>query len=174
MSEKKCTLTDAELRDAVQKWVSKLCETGGRAWTLSVPVNFDRDPDMLITELCKRYAALLARHTALREEGSMSEKWMPGPWEIDEENTCLSVRVSGNIKPGARWRVATVGSVGRSKSDEQNMATAHLIAAAPDLYKSLERIYGKLLMSDRDGDARITEEDGAMAESALKKARGEE
>jgi hypothetical protein len=104
----------------------------------------------------------------------MSEKWMPGPWEIDEENTCLSVRVSGNIKPGARWRVATVGSVGRSKSDEQNMATAHLIAAAPDLYKSLERIYGKLLMSDRDGDAHITEEDGAMAEAALRKARGEE
>ena len=43
-----------------------------------------------------------------------------------------------------------------------------------NLYAALERIYGRLLMSDRDGDARITEEDGAMAESALKKARGEE
>jgi hypothetical protein len=53
-------------------------------------------------------------------------------------------------------------------------ANANLIAAAPDLYAALERIYGRLLMSDRDGDAHITEEDGAMAESALKKARGEE
>lgn len=62
---KKCTLTDAELHDAVQKWVLKLCDTGGRAWTLSVPVNFDSDPDMIITELCDRHAALLARHNAL-------------------------------------------------------------------------------------------------------------
>lgn len=53
-------------------------------------------------------------------------------------------------------------------------ANATLIAAAPDLYAALERIYGRLLMSDRDGDARITDEDGAMAEAALKKARGEE
>lgn len=69
MSEQpKCTLRDAELLADVEKWVSKLCDTGGRAWTLSVPVNFNRDPDMLITELCKRYAALLARHNALREE----------------------------------------------------------------------------------------------------------
>ena len=52
--------------------------------------------------------------------------------------------------------------------------TATLISASPELYAALERLYGRLLMSDRDGDARITEEDGAMAESALKKARGEE
>ena len=43
-----------------------------------------------------------------------------------------------------------------------------------NLYAALERIYGRLLMSDRDGDARITDEDGAMAEAALRKARGEE
>ena len=43
-----------------------------------------------------------------------------------------------------------------------------------NLYVALERIYGKLLMSDRDGECRITAEDGAMAESALKKSRGEE
>ena len=68
MSEQpKCTLSNAELLAAVETWVSKLCDTGGRAWTLSVPVNFNRDPDMLITELRKRYAVLLARHNALRE-----------------------------------------------------------------------------------------------------------
>jgi hypothetical protein len=68
MSEQpKCTLRDAELLADVEKWVSKLCDPGGMAWTLSVPVNFNRDPDMLITELHKRYAALLARHNALVE-----------------------------------------------------------------------------------------------------------
>lgn len=67
MSDTKCTLSNAELLAAVKTWGSKLCDTGGRAWTLSVPVNFNRDPDMLITELCKRYAALLARHNALVE-----------------------------------------------------------------------------------------------------------
>lgn len=68
MSEQpKCTLSNAELLAAVGTWVSKQCDTGGRAWTLSVPVNFNRDPDMLITELRKRYADLLARHNALVE-----------------------------------------------------------------------------------------------------------
>ena len=67
MMDGKCKLTDAELHDAVQKWVSKLCDTGGSAWALSVPVNFDHDPDMLITELCKRQSALLARRNALVE-----------------------------------------------------------------------------------------------------------
>lgn len=68
MSEQpKCTLRDAELLADVGKWVSKLCDTGGRAWTLSVPVNFNRDPDMLITELCKRYAALRASHNELKD-----------------------------------------------------------------------------------------------------------
>ena len=38
---------------------------------------------------------------------------------------------------------------------------------------ALELIYGRLLMSDRDGWSRITAEDGEMAELALKKARGE-
>lgn len=61
-----------------------------------------------------------------------------------------------------------------SMSGVMTRETASLIAAAPDLYAALERIYGRLLMSDRDGDAHITEEDGAMAEAALRKARGEE
>jgi hypothetical protein len=52
-------------------------------------------------------------------------------------------------------------------------ANAHLIAAAPEMYEALELIYGRLLMSDRDGESRITAEDGKMAELALKKARGE-
>ena len=52
----KCTLTDEELVAKIFKTVSKLCETGGKSWTLKVPVDFNEDPDMLIIELCHRFA----------------------------------------------------------------------------------------------------------------------
>lgn len=51
----KCTLTDLGLIQMLDEWNSKLCITGGKAWTLSVPVNFDRDPDMLISEIIRRF-----------------------------------------------------------------------------------------------------------------------
>lgn len=50
-----CTLSDEELLQKVDEWNDKLCKTGAKAWTLSIPVNFNRDPDMLISELCKRF-----------------------------------------------------------------------------------------------------------------------
>ncbi len=52
--EPKCTLSNEELVVRVNALVSKLCETGGKSWGLSVPVNFNRDPDMLIIEMGKR------------------------------------------------------------------------------------------------------------------------
>lgn len=52
---KKCTLNDTELIDKVQEWVSRLCKSGGSDWRLHVPVSFNTDPDMLITELCNRF-----------------------------------------------------------------------------------------------------------------------
>jgi hypothetical protein len=61
-----CTLSDKELTEKVQEWVSKLCKSGGKAWTLHVPVSFNTDPDMLITELCKRYET--AQSTMYTEE----------------------------------------------------------------------------------------------------------
>jgi len=50
---------------------------------------------------------------------------------------------------------------------------AHLIAAAPELLEALERIYGRLLMADRDGEVHITDGDGEMARRAIAKARGD-
>ena len=49
-----CTLTDEELIKKLQDWVSKLSSSGGRAWSLRVPVDPDYDPDMLILEACAR------------------------------------------------------------------------------------------------------------------------
>jgi len=97
----------------------------------------------------------------------------PSPWSVtsgiapDREGRLIVEDCLGNPVCATSAR----GVQGRRKMMEAN---ANLIAAAPDLYAALERIYGRLLMSDRDGDARITEEDGAMAEAALRKARGEE
>jgi hypothetical protein len=50
-------LSDTELIAKCGEWVSKLCRSGGRAWTLRVPVDFTRDPDVLFTELIKRFEA---------------------------------------------------------------------------------------------------------------------
>lgn len=53
----KCTLTDEELIARCHDWIDKLCKSGGDKWTLSVPVDFDRDPDMLFIELIRRFEA---------------------------------------------------------------------------------------------------------------------
>lgn len=50
----KCTLTNEELITKAHEWITKLCKTGGKEWTLRVPVDFNHDPDMIFTELCNR------------------------------------------------------------------------------------------------------------------------
>ena len=50
----RCTLSDKELIEKSNDWVSKLAKSGGKAWTLRIPVDFNNDPDMLFVELGKR------------------------------------------------------------------------------------------------------------------------
>ena len=57
MSE--CQLTNEELIRKVRMWVDELCRTGGKGWSLQVPVNMERDPDILINELCNRFESVL-------------------------------------------------------------------------------------------------------------------
>ena len=92
-------------------------------------------------------------------------KFTPGPWS--ERAVAAALRAAH--KHDGSW-IDELGD-GENMPDETD---AGFIAAAPELYEALERIYGRLLMSERDGDAHITEEDGAMAEAALRKARGHE
>jgi hypothetical protein len=49
-----CTLTNDALIKKLEEWVCSLSRTGGRAWSLRVPVDPDHDPDMLILEACRR------------------------------------------------------------------------------------------------------------------------
>lgn len=46
-------IDNATLFDQCTNWISSLCESGGRSWTLSIPVN-GKDPDMLFSELINR------------------------------------------------------------------------------------------------------------------------
>lgn len=48
-------LPDQELLSKVRDWNSKLCSSGGKAWSLTIPANPNNDPDLLIEELCKRF-----------------------------------------------------------------------------------------------------------------------
>ncbi len=73
------TLTDSELIEACNNWVKRLCETGGRAWTLSIPVNFNKDPDMLIIELGKRLKQRSIDHSEM-SKGMFSEDDMYQVW----------------------------------------------------------------------------------------------
>lgn len=102
----------------------------------------------------------------------MSENWTDGPWhvevstEYDDHGTVYVCHPETSCPE-------TVICKFDDYNDEQDRGNAHLIAAAPDLYAALDRLYGRLLMSDRDGESHITAEEGEMAEFALKKARGE-
>ena len=100
----------------------------------------------------------------------MSENWTKGPWEIMKYKDPYGGR---NLAVEILTDDIIIAKLG-IEIDEECAANAHLIAAAPDLYAALERIYGRLLMSDRYGESHITAEEGEMAEAALKKARGEE
>ena len=53
----KCELSNSELIAKCKEWVSKLCKSGGSAWTLRVPVDFNTDPDILFNELANRLEA---------------------------------------------------------------------------------------------------------------------
>lgn len=57
----KCSYNNEQLIEKVQSIVRDLAMSGGKSWSLQVPVNFDKDPDVLISELCKRFKHLLSK-----------------------------------------------------------------------------------------------------------------
>jgi len=55
----KCTLTDEQLIIKAELWISKLCKTGGNAFTMQVPADMNNDTDMVFSELIIRFAKQL-------------------------------------------------------------------------------------------------------------------
>jgi hypothetical protein len=72
--EIKCTLTDKELIKEAKKQLSKLCETGGRSFTMRVPVDHNKDTDTIIGEVIWRFERVLRRQ------------------KVDFNNTALPIR----------------------------------------------------------------------------------
>ena len=63
----KCTLSDEELATVARKWISMLCKSNGEAWTLRVPVDFNYDPDMVLSECIDRMKQAQAQRDELLE-----------------------------------------------------------------------------------------------------------
>lgn len=113
------------------------------------------------------------------ETRSNERKWTPGPWVAEPENYDgdggVLVRVGGDYP---RNCIANAwGQQSAREVDDEGQANAHLIAAAPDLYKALEECLNAEMARRKklkDGapaseysDARI-----ARIRAALAKARG--
>jgi hypothetical protein len=48
-------MPDDELVEKCQKWISDLCRTGAKCWSLRVPPDPEHDPDLLFNELIRRF-----------------------------------------------------------------------------------------------------------------------
>jgi len=103
-----------------------------------------------------------------------NRKWTGGEWKFvmsrNEEKNLTSCTVVANL-PCDKVQICDLGfkEYGITGGIE---AEGHLLSASKDLYLALERLYGKFLQCDRDGDIWITEEDGEIARLALAKADG--
>lgn len=84
----------------------------------------------------------------------MSEtKFTPGPWEVKpKEKNVPYLRIRGKSL-GRRYKIANVLSVTAEESDEdrETKANAHLIAAAPEMFQTLEDVLDALT----DGGLRV-------------------
>lgn len=66
---KNCTLNNSELIVKVREWVEQLESSDGKDWRISTPVNYDRDPDCLILELCNRFeSSENSKYNSLKEK----------------------------------------------------------------------------------------------------------
>ncbi len=94
--------------------------------------------------------------------------FISGPWKITSDLQGLFIETVGSLLCFSKQTIAKVDYIGPIKT---RTATANLIAAAPDLYEALEKIKQAMFGID---ELTITEKHIlSVAESALKKARGE-
>jgi hypothetical protein len=97
----------------------------------------------------------------------MTAKHTPGPWTVVgfPDRHTVSDKHDG-----------PVCLVYPRRSEQQNEATAHLIAAAPDMLVTLEKCIAALEAMDRCYATRLNEEDGEVlleACAVVAKAKGE-
>lgn len=97
------------------------------------------------------------------------EKFTPGPWDFTKGYRfyhCISTQPG---RSGFYFEVGKNAASGRASFDEQWMANAALIAAAPDMYAALEKI---LELGQNQCGCGSSECTFCRARAALAKARG--
>lgn len=95
--------------------------------------------------------------------------WTAGPWVVSNR---ASFFVEAQ-RHGHNGGICSTGGYSYNAVDgealmDENIANAHLIAAAPDLYEALEN-----LLAIHNGDGGTKYHAGDIAAAALSKARGE-
>ena len=91
---------------------------------------------------------------------SNETKWTPGPWHVPKARGYAHGPVDKNDVPVVTW-------TGMARPRQENgMANAHLVAAAPDLYEALEAMLDECV--DDEFAPHVMD-----ARAALAKARGE-
>ena len=66
-------IPDDRLAEMAQNALSKLCETGGRSITMTVPPRID-DTDMVIAEVIRRFKAYAAQQSKMPTEEEMKKR----------------------------------------------------------------------------------------------------
>lgn len=108
----------------------------------------------------------------------MSEhNWTPGPWVIDPEistaEVCTIYGVPEDERTNYQGWAHVRGELGHwDASPDEEMANAHLIAAAPELYEALAEARSVIDVLVKDGFLGYAEQRDA-ADAALARARGE-
>lgn len=88
--DKQHNMSDADLIDLCDKSISKMCETGGRSFTMTVPPRIE-DTDMLLSELVRRYKDISSKFVYSR---TVEERFPQGYHHLGCGVQCAS-KVSG-------------------------------------------------------------------------------
>lgn len=126
-----CTLTNEELIAKAEEWISKLAKSGGDAWTLSVPVDFNKDPDMLFVELCKRLKEI--SDSIINNPNKIAElhDWT----KIEDKTISVPDELDGIInKVGMQLRLHTISGKGEVQT------VCHIVYNCQKFFKEMYSI----------------------------------
>lgn len=106
----------------------------------------------------------------------MEKKFTPGVWEVEkikELNGTEYLKIFGELKPCHQLGKICTPIVRTYFSGDRDLANAHLIASAPELYEALEMVLKFHNDNEAHGDGFLHDHEVQKVESALAKARGE-
>jgi len=96
---------------------------------------------------------------------SQENKWTPGPWRVDDDGVDYPLIIGNDEK--------YVCEILFHPQPSQQVANAHLIAAAPDLYEALETAESCIVDVVGAFGVKVPDEILQEIRAALAKARGE-